>query len=189
MTDLSDEELMLMFKYGRVEAFDLLFEKYRKPLLNFVFRMVGSRAAAEDLFQDVFIQVVRAAERYQATARFTTWLYKIATNRCLNHLTSAGYRFARGVIPLHTGTSAVDDLSSNDPLPDQVAAGHELADILHEVVLDLPPAQRAAFVLRDIHEKQYREIAEILDEPMGTVKTHLHRAREKVRRQMRRYLQ
>jgi len=188
MADLSDEELMLMFKYGRVEAFDLLFEKYRSPLLSFLFRMVGDRAAAEDVFQDAFIRVVQAAERYQATAKFSSWLYKIATNRCLNHLNSAGYRFGRRLIPLHADPGTSDSLDASDPSPDQIAMERELTDILNRVLLDLPPAQRAAFVLRETQGKAYHEIAEILGEPMGTVKTHLHRAREFVRDRMRRYL-
>ena len=185
MSDLSDEDLMLMFKYGRVDAFDLLFEKYRRPLANYIRQMLGDAAAAEDLFQEVFVQVVRAAGRYQVTAKFSTWLYTIATNRCLNHLGSAGHRFGRRVIPLHD--DAVEP-ASNAAGPEQLAVERELADELRRVVADLPSGQRAAFVLRETHGKPYQEIAEILDQPMGTVKTNLHRARETIRAQMKRHL-
>ena len=185
MDDLSDEQLMLMFKYGRVDAFDLLFEKYRRPLLAFIYQMVGDRAAAEDLFQDVFIQVVRSARRYEATARLSTWLYKIATNRCLNHLGSRGHRTRQNVISLHSDGVDPPALS---PAPDEVAAGNELGVALGRVVRSLPEHQRTTFLLRETHGKPYREIAEILDMPMGTVKTNLHRARIAVREQMQRYL-
>ena len=183
MTDLSDEELMLMFKYGRVDAFDLLFEKHRQPLYSFLLRMLGDRSAAEDLFQDVFIQVIRAAGRYEATARFSTWLFKIATNRCLNHLKSASQRHARKTIPLHAEAGLTDRLLS----PGQQAQDRELADILHGVVQELPEAQRAAFLLRETQGRPYDEIAEMLSQPLGTVKTNLHRARQTIRQKMRRY--
>ena len=187
MTDLSDEELMLMFKYGRVEAFDLLFEKHRQPLYSFLLRMLGDRSAAEDLFQDVFIQVVRAAGRYEATARFSTWLFKIATNRCLNHLKSASHRHSRKTISLHADAGLADQLDSPDPQPGEQAQDRELADILHRVVQDLPDAQKAAFLLRETQGRPYDEIAEVLGQPLGTVKTNLHRARQTVRQKMRRY--
>lgn len=189
MTELSDEELMLMFKYGRVEAFDLLFEKYRRPLLNFMLRMLGERAIAEDMFQEVFIQVVRAAPRYEATARFSTWLYTIATNRCLNHLNSAAHRHGHRTISLHADSTLTAGLDSSRPTPDEEAAAREIAHRLHRVVMGLPPPQRAAFLLRETHGKQYEEIADILGQPMGTVKTNLHRARETVRSEMQRYFE
>ena len=189
MADLSDEELMLMFKYGRVEAFDLLFERYRKPLLNFMAHMVGDRAAAEDVFQEVFVEVVRSAERYQAVARLSTWIYKIATNRCLNHLNSAAHRFRRRSVSLDAGAALAEGLRSDEQGPEEAARERELADILRGVVLRLPPGQRAVFVLRETHGREYHEMAEILDLPLGTVKTHLHRARQTVRSAMRRYLE
>jgi len=188
MTDLSDEELMLMFKYGRSEAFDLLFEKHRQSLYSFLLRLVGDRAAAEDLFQDVFIQVIRAAGRYEATARFSTWLFKIATNRGLNHLKSAAHRHARKTISLHTEAGLADRLASPSPRPGEQAQTHELADLLHQVVRDLPDAQKAAFLLRETQGRPYDEIAEVLSLPLGTVKTNLHRARQTVQQKMRRYV-
>ena len=188
MADLSDEELMLMFKYGQVDAFDLLFERHRSWVLGFIGQMVGDRAAAEDVFQEVFVEVVRAAGRYEVKAKLTTWLYKIASSRCLNHLSSASHRWSRRTVSLDAAEPVAGGLASHEPAPDDAASARELTEIMRREVLRLPPDQRAAFVLRETHGKGYDEIADILGQPLGTIKTHLHRARQAVRDHMRRHL-
>ena len=166
--DLSDEQLMLMFRYGNRAAFGLLFEKYRGPVFGFARRMLGSTAGAEDACQEVFLKVVSAAADYEPTAKFRTWLFTIARNCCLNTL--------RRPRPLSLIEEvAVEDRQSADPR--ESASEAETEELLEEAIADLPDTWREAFLLRSRHGLDYREIAQVTEQPVGTVKTHIHRAR------------
>ena len=169
MADLTDEELMLMFKYGNIDAFDLLFEKYKTPLLTYLTRMVSDSRLAEDLLQEVFLRVVKAAQQYRPTAKFGTWLYTIATNCGLN----ARREPQRGRVlyfhelasPSSTHPPSVGELRDARPLPDEQAEYHELRDTLRSAIDRMPEQLKPAFLLRETQDRDYAEIAEILDMP------------------------
>lgn len=163
--DLSDEQLMLMFRYGSRAAFELLFEAYRGPVYHFARRMLGSREAAEDACQETFLRMVRAAETWRPTGKFRTWLFTIARNCCLN-----ARRDARPEAPFR-------DAPSKREGPSEAAARAELAERIERAVADLPQPQREVFLLRARNGLSYADIAEVTQRPLGTVKTLLHRAR------------
>ncbi|MDP6117753.1 MAG: sigma-70 family RNA polymerase sigma factor [Planctomycetota bacterium] len=166
--DLSDEQLMLMFRYGNRSAFELLFEKHRGPVYRFALRMLGERAAAEDACQDTFLKVVSSSGGYEPTAKFRTWLYTIARNVCLNELRKPSLvRFQT----LHE----IESTGEGDP--SHIASSAELLDHLDQAIARLPDAWREIFLLRSSHRMSYEEIAAITQVPLGTVKTNLHRAR------------
>ena len=166
--DLSDEQLMLMFRYGNRAAFDLLFEKHRGPVYNFARRMLGSRPAAEDVCQEAFLRMVTAAGTYEPTAKFRTWLFTIVRNCCVSLL--------RREQPVALSAEAfVPDGREMDP---PAAATHaEAMARLERAITTLAPDQREAFLMRHRHQMAYHEIAEATGQPLGTVKTHIHRAR------------
>ena len=163
--DLSDEQLMLMFRYGSRAAFELLFEAYRGPVYHFARRMLGSREAAEDACQDTFLRMIRSAETWRPTGKFRTWLYTIARNCCLN-----ARRDARPDV-------AFRDAPSRAEGPGEAAARAELAGRIERAIADLPPPQREVLLLRVRNGLSYADIAEVTERPLGTVKTLLHRAR------------
>ena len=176
--DLSDEQLMLMFRYGNRAAFELLFEKYRGPVYNFARRMLGDRQAAEDVCQDVFLRVVTAAKSYEPSARLRTWLFTIARNCCVS---AARHKTALVL--------AVDDPGQAAEAPEDAAALGEACERLEEAIAVLPDAWREAFLLRCRHGLEYQEIAAATGQPVGTVKTHIHRARRQLAEAMQEFLE
>jgi len=171
----ADAELMLAFAAGDEAAFDALFDRWAAPLLRFLERMVRDRATAEELVQDAFLRVHRARERYQPTARFSTWPYRIAGNLARNEL-----RRPRRARP-HTSTD--DDAG---PSLELIAGGAVVDEVVHsrrvsqavEAALDaLPERQRMALWLSAVEGLCYAEIAEALETTPSSVKSLIHRAR------------
>ena len=173
--DLSDEQLMLMFRYGNRGAFELLFEKHRGGIYNFARRMLGERAGAEDACQETFLKLVGAAGRYEPSARFTTWLYTIARNCCISTLRR------RDPIVLDMSETVADPR----PTPGSSAEMSDVETLLEHAIGDLPEDEREAFLLRFRRHMAYQDIAEVTGRPLGTVKTHIHRARLRLAERMR----
>ena len=168
-----DAALMLAFKAGDRAAFETLFRRYTPPLLNFLARMLRDRARAEELAQEVFIRIYNAAGRYEARARFSTWMFGIARNLALNDLDRAYRRRERPVSEPH-------ELDFADPAPDAAEQldAQRLAATLGLALAHLPERQRAALLLRSEQGLGYKEIAEVLETSVSSVKSLLHRARE-----------
>ena len=168
-----DVRLMLAFSRGDVGAFDALFQRWAGPLLRYLDRMVRDRATAEELVQEVFIRVHRARDRYQPDARFSTWLYRIATNLALNELRRPRRRDphvsldADGASPLAAEEPAAEDV---------VDARRASAAVLRELET-LPERQRAALCLTAVEGLSYAEVALALDASEKAVKALVHRAR------------
>ncbi len=168
-----DVRLMLAFSRGDTSAFDALFLRWAGPLLRYLDRMVRDRATAEELVQEVFIRVYGARDRYRPDARFSTWLYRIATNLALNEL-----RRPRRRDP-HTSLDAdgAPLLPSEEPGAEAVVDARRAgAAVLHELEA-LPERQRAALCLAAVEGLSYSEIAEALDTSEKAVKALVHRAR------------
>lgn len=176
----SDLELMLRVKQGDVESFELLLKKYRLPLVGYLVRMVGDSALAEDLAQEVFLRVYQARQRYQPEARFTTWLYRIATNLALNALRKrrsvpAGVPEGKDELP------AVASVADARPGIEEQLMISDRERIIREAVQSLPENQRAAVILHKYQEVDYRHIAGMLNVSESAVKSLLFRAYENLR--------
>lgn len=183
-----DAALMLRFRAGDEAAFEALVEKFQGPVYNYVLRHVGNADDAEEIAQNVFVQIARGAARYQPTARFTTWLFTIARNLCLNE-----YR-RRGRHPLQSlEQAATDQPGAEAPQyadPSARTASETLIEReFHARVLAaigrLPENQRTAVMLCRYEEMPYEEIAKVLGLSLSATKSVLHRAREALKRELR----
>lgn len=191
----TDAELMLRVKAGDEASFDILLEKYRTPVVKFVQRMVQNSAMAEELAQDVFLRVYRARAGYEPSARFTTWLFRIATHLALNALRD--HRKERGVLSLDAGHSGDAGGGESDSTPIEVGdkrtnieqflvESSEVREI-RQAVLSLPEKQRAAVLMHKYHDLDYRQIAEALGCSESAVKSLLFRAYETLRLKLARF--
>lgn len=187
-----DAARMLRVKIGDEAAFSELFLKYAPRILQFVRRFTASQARAEELTQDVFVQVLRARGRYRATSRLSTWLYRIATNLCLNEQRN---RERRSRVEVAREGEAEQEQSaahwgSATPVPtaEQAAAARELERKLAAAIQALPPKQRAALLLSRIDGLAYRDVAKVVGCSEGAVKALLFRATSALREQLHEYL-
>lgn len=177
----NDLELMLRVRSGDAESFSELLRRYRGPLVSFFARMVRDRALAEDLAQEVFLRVYKSRERYEPDARFTTWLYRIATNLALNAL-----RDRKPEAPPCAGTESEDAARLErfvDPQPtaEQQLMRSDRERLIRQAVEALPENQRAAVILHKYQEVDYRQIAQILRVSESAVKSLLFRAYQTLR--------
>lgn len=190
--DDPDVALMLRVQAGDVEAFPLLFERYAPRVLQFVRRFVGHESRAEELTQDVFAQMYRFRRRYRPESRLSTWVFRIATNLCLNERRRPEHRL-RVDLWKDTGEGdAGDGPSLPDPgaaRPEDVAAARELAIALDREIAALPEKQRAALLLSRIDGLAYRDVAEVLGCSEGAVKALLFRATHGLRARLRDFMQ
>lgn len=188
-TDL-DTHLMHRLQQGDLAAFEDLISRHRDTVVNLAYRFMGDRAEAEDALQEVFLRVFRARERYEPTARFSTWLYRIATNYCLNALKA---RRSDRWTSLHAvdgdGESYLPEIpSEREPAPEERAEKAETAALVRQAVERLPDSQRMAIVLNKYHGQSYQEVAEAMDLTVMAVKSLLMRARVNLKESLARHL-
>lgn len=177
----TDEELLARYRTGDREAFAELVGRYQLELFHFLMRFLGKRAAAEDVFQETFLQVHLAADQFDVQRRFKPWLFAIAVNKARDHLRR---RSERPAAELSTrmdgqqgeGPALLDLLQTSFPGPDQLAENEELRRNVQQVVAGMPEHLRQVLVLAYFHSQPYRDIAEQLGVPLGTVKSRLHAA-------------
>jgi RNA polymerase sigma-70 factor (ECF subfamily) len=194
MLELSDPDavLMLRVKRGDRAAFTELVEKWQQPVMNFVFSTLRDEIESEDVAQNTFVQVWKSRDRYQRTAKFSTWLFTIARNLCLNEIR----RRSR-----HPADSLEETHGENDDLPsrqyedkkiflptDDVLHG-ELAKKIEEALAELPENQRTAILLCRQDEVSYEEIADILGCSLSATKSIIFRGREALKEKLKPYLQ
>jgi RNA polymerase sigma-70 factor (ECF subfamily) len=181
----SDVQLMLDVKAGDEVSFELLLHKYRAPLVNFLGRMTGDSAAAEDLAQEVFLRVYRSRAQYAPSAKFTTWLFRIATNLALNARRDGRYRqmevsIEDGTHPEY-GESRVLQIPDRDPGAEHSLLARHRAQLIRCAVEELPEKQRAAVLLHKYEELDYDQIAKVLGCSESALKSLLFRAYETLR--------
>ena len=175
-----------MAREGREAAYRELIRRYERPVFSLVYRMVRDRQLAEDLAQETFIKALNALASYRPEFKFSSWIFKIANNASIDHLRRR-----------ELDTLSLDG-SPNASTPDQVEAtllqvgdkaetplaemeAKELGGAIEEAIQKLRPEYRSCILLRHVEGRAYEEIAELLDLPLGTVKTYIHRARNELR--------
>jgi RNA polymerase sigma-70 factor, ECF subfamily len=187
-----DAALMLRVKQGDTAAFTELVDKYKQPVMNVAYRMLRDATEAEDLAQTVFVQVFKAADRYRVSSKFSTWLFTIARNLCLNEIRRRSRHTADSMDmpyaeqedqPLHQ----FEDKRTASP-PERLLQG-ELEDKIEQVLAELPENQRLAIVLCRQEELSYEEIAGVLGCSVSATKSLIHRGRETLKQKLKPYLQ
>jgi RNA polymerase sigma-70 factor (ECF subfamily) len=187
-----DAALMLRVKGGDMEAFEALVEKYKGPIINVMFRMIRDLDEAEDLAQNVFLRVYQSADRYQASAKFSTWIFTIARHLCLNEIRR---RARHPEDSLESSQSESDDqparqFQDNRTFsPPQAFLHGELERKIQQAVAELPEKQRLAVTLCQEQELSYEEIAEVLECSLSATKSLIHRGRETLKQKLKPYLQ
>ncbi|MFH0900026.1 MAG: RNA polymerase sigma factor [Pseudomonadota bacterium] len=193
LRDESDEVLMLYYQRGDVRAFEVLLARHRKPIYNFVFRFVGDKTAAEDLLQETFLRVIKGANAYQRQAKFTTWLYTIARNLCVDAARRGKHRKASSLDAKLDSGEGKDGATLLDLLPgsgmaaDRAAVGRELRGSMMEAINSLSEEQREVFLMREVLNMQFKEIAEVVGCPEPTIKSRMRYALEKLRDALEEY--
>ena len=186
-----DAELMLRVKQGDAAAFELLVDKYKQPITNLLYRTLRDATEAEDLAQNVFLQVYKSADRYRVEAKFSTWLYTIARNLCLNEIRRRSRHPAES---LEAAGESENDMPTrqfedrrNVSAPDRLLQD-ELVGKVEEALDSLPENQRTAILLFQEKEMSYEEIAKILDCSLSATKSLIHRGRETLKQRLKPYL-
>jgi RNA polymerase sigma-70 factor (ECF subfamily) len=175
-----DAELMLRVKEGDGASFALLLEKYRSPVVRYLYRMVQNHGVAEDLAQEVFLRVYRSRGSYQPAAKFTTWLFRIATHLALNWLRDG--KKERGQETLEDAQTGVSrQLSDNRPSVEQAMVNEVRLEEVRRAVAALPDKQRAAVLMHKYEDMEYSHIAKVLECSESAVKSLLFRAYETLR--------
>ena len=187
----SDADIMLQVKAGDDSAFEYLVQKYRRPMVSFMFRMAHSNAAAEDLAQEVFLRVYRSRESYEASAKFTTWLYRIATNLAVNHARDTRHERAENTVSLDEpdeDSGRTLDLPDRTPSVEETLVQRERLAAIRQRVQDLPERQRIAVVMHKYQQMDYRQIADVLKLSESATKSLLFRAYETLRDQLKEFV-
>jgi len=187
----SDAEVMLRVKAGDQPAFNYLVQKYRRPLVGFMYRMARNAAVAEDLAQEVFLRVYRSRESYEASAKFTTWLYRIATNLAVNHARDTRHERPEVMVSLDEpdeATGMIMDLADGEMTAEQAMVRRERLMGIRRKIEALPERQRLAVVMHKYQQMDYRQIAEVLELSESATKSLLFRAYETLREQLKEFI-
>ncbi|MBP7827595.1 MAG: sigma-70 family RNA polymerase sigma factor [Verrucomicrobia bacterium] len=187
----ADAQLMLRVKRGDSAAFAVLVEKYQQPILNLVARTLRDPVEAEDLAQTVFVQAWKSAVRYQASAKFSTWLFTIARNLCLNELRRRGRHPAEPLDaphPEHEGETLRQPADTQTASPPDALLHGELEHKIEEALAALPENQRTALLLCQRDELSYEEIARVLGCSLSATKSLIFRGRETLKQKLKPYL-
>ncbi len=180
----SDAAIMLRVAEGDEASFNYLATKYHRPMIHFLYRMVGNQAVAEELAQEVFLRVYRARSSYRAEARFTTWLYRIATNLAVNHARDTRHERSAQTVYLdqpdeETGTTP--DVADDEPTAEQQLLSDERMAAIRRHVMALPERQRTAVLMHKYQGMDYREIGDVLKLSESATKSLLFRAYQTLR--------
>jgi RNA polymerase sigma-70 factor (ECF subfamily) len=187
----TDAEIMLQVKAGDDSAFAYLVQKYRRPMVNFMYRMAHNAAGAEDLAQEVFLRVYRSRETYEASAKFTTWLYRIATNLAVNHARDTRHERPENTVSLDEPDEKSGhtlDLPDGTPSAEENLVQRERLAAIRQRVESLPERQRIAVVMHKYQQMDYRQIADVLKLSESATKSLLFRAYEALREQLREFV-
>ena len=185
---MDDAAIMLELKAGNMAGFDFLIRKYRKPIINFMYRMTRNQATAEELAQEVFLRVYRSRETYRAEARFSTWLYRIATNLGVNQARDTRHERAASTVYLDepdSETGSTPDVADSTPDVESKILRNERMAAIREHVMSLPERQRMAVLMHKYEGMDYGQIGEVLKLSESATKSLLFRAYQTLREKLK----
>jgi len=183
---LSDQEVVLLARAGQEAAYRELIRRYERPVFALLFRMVRDRELAEDLAQETFVKALNAIDSYRPEFKFSSWIFKIANNAAIDHLrrreldTLSLDGSPHAETPEAMQATALQ-IGARQESPLDAVEAKELGGAIEAAIGRLRPEYRSCILLRHVEGRAYEEIAEILDLPLGTVKTYIHRARNELR--------
>ncbi len=187
MSDPSDGALLAAYRDGDAEAFRTLLGRYRGPLFNFVLRSVRDRGRAEELYQDIWMKIIERCDDFRGDAKFSTWLYAIARNVCIDHQRKMKFRAHASLEAPQPGKHQAlgAGLANPGPTTEQLAEGGLLKGRIAAAVEGLPPEQREVFLLRQLQGLAFSEIASVVGVPANTVKSRMRYALERLQEALR----
>ena len=191
LSDMSDADVMLLAGAGDDSAFDYLVDKFRRPIVSFMYRMTHNQAIAEELAQEVFLRVYRSRSSYQAEAKFSTWLYRIATNLAVNHARDTRSERTAQTVNLdepdrETGTTP--DVADATPSVEADILRNERMAAIRQHVMELPERQRMAVLMHKYQGLDYKEIGKVLKLSESATKSLLFRAYETLREKLKEFV-
>ncbi|HWC20562.1 MAG TPA: RNA polymerase sigma factor [Terriglobales bacterium] len=191
LSELSDAEVMLLAGAGDDSAFEYLVEKFRRPMVGFMYRMTHNQAIAEELAQEVFLRIYRSRSSYQAEAKFSTWLYRIATNLAVNHARDTRSERMASTVNLdepdpETGTTP--DVADATPNVEADILRNERLAAIRQHIMSLPERQRMAVLMHKYQGLDYREIGKVLKLSESATKSLLFRAYETLRDKLKEFV-
>jgi RNA polymerase sigma-70 factor (ECF subfamily) len=188
---MDDAAIMLELRTGNMAGFDFLIQKYRKPIIHFMYRMVHNQAVAEELAQEVFLRVYRSRETYRAEARFSTWLYRIATNLGVNYARDNRHERTASTVYLDEAdseTGSTPDVADSTPDVEAKLLRQERMNAIREHVLALPERQRMAVLMHKYEGMDYKQIGDVLKLSESATKSLLFRAYQTLREKLKAFV-
>ncbi len=188
---MDDATIMLELRAGNMAGFDFLIQKYRKPIIHFMYRMVHNQAVAEELAQEVFLRVYRSRETYRAEARFSTWLYRIATNLGVNYARDNRYERMASTVYLDEAdseTGTTPDVADTTPDAETRLVRQERLNAIREHVMALPERQRMAVLMHKYEGMDYKQIGDVLKLSESATKSLLFRAYQTLREKLKAFI-
>jgi len=185
-TNLLDAELVKRVQAGDKAAFDILVQKYQHKVVNLINRFVSDQTECYDIAQDAFIKAYRAIGNFRGDSQFYTWLYRIAANTAKNHLASRARKSPAYTVDVEDaehfeGESGLKEYTT----PENLLLSEEIEQTIYKAIEDLPDDLKSAITLREIEGLSYEEIAEVMDCPIGTVRSRIFRARDAIDKELR----
>jgi RNA polymerase sigma-70 factor (ECF subfamily) len=188
---MDDAAIMLELRAGNMAGFDFLIQKYRKPIIHFMYRMVRNQAIAEELAQEVFLRVYRSRETYRAEARFSTWLYRIATNLGVNHARDNRHERMASTVYLDetdSETGMTPDVADSTPGAEAGLLHQARLNAIRQHVMELPERQRVAVLMHKYEGLDYRQIGDVLKLSESATKSLLFRAYQTLREKLKPFI-
>jgi RNA polymerase sigma-70 factor, ECF subfamily len=179
---ISDAECVRRVQRGETDAFETLIRRHEKTIFNLAYRMLGDTEEAAEVSQEVFLSAFRAAGQFRGDANFSTWLYRIAINHASTRRKTLNSR-QRKVVPIESA----DSLHDPEPGPLEILEQQEIREKVQFALNQLEPDDAAVILLRDLQDAPYNEVAHVLEIPVGTVKSRLHRARQALKSRLQSY--
>ncbi len=183
--DLSDEAVMLRVKDDDHQAFAELMKRYERQLLAFIYRQLGDHETSKDLLMDTFLRIYKAAPRYEPRAKFSTYIYQIARNLCINEYRKREIRKTESLDQMEAGSGI--EVAGTDLNPAEHLERQERRNLVQKALNSLPEDQRTILILAEYQGIRYEKIAEIMGCSVGTVKSRMFRARQKIKEWMENY--